>query len=172
MGEKSVGSVDLGLELFTGDEKPEQTLITAYSLEQGLREYYLTMAGKVQSESARTLFERLAAIEIIHQQKILHEYNTLSGTPISSEEFESKTVIEAVEGGLTMEQFFQSYQLDVGSDLEIIGLAMAIEAQALDLYLRGSQSSTNPEVGKTLLWIASEEKIHLTKLGELMENYK
>ena len=71
-----------------------------------------------------------------------------------------------------MEQFFQSYQLDVGSDLEIIGLAMTIEAQALDLYLRGSQSSTNPEVGKTLLWIASEEKIHLTKLGELMENYK
>ena len=57
MGEKSVGSVDLGLELFTGDEKPEQTLITAYSLEQGLREYYLTMAGKVQSESARTLLK-------------------------------------------------------------------------------------------------------------------
>jgi len=129
------------------------------------------MAGNVENESARNLFNKLASIEVIHKDKILNEYNRLTGQSISPHEFESKTVTKAVEGGLTMEQFYHAYQLDIGSDIEIIGLAMAIEAQALDLYLRGSQASNNPEVQKTLSWIASEEKTHLMKLGELMENY-
>ena len=44
--EIAVGPQDLGVHLFSGQEQPEDVLKTAYSLEQGLREFYLSMADQ------------------------------------------------------------------------------------------------------------------------------
>jgi len=61
------------------------------------------------------------------------------------------------------------FQPDLESVEDIIGLAMSIEAQALDLYLRAADRSNNPESKKILIQIADEEQTHLTQLGKLME---
>jgi len=53
-GHAAVGSQELGVELFDGSESPEDTLIVAYSLEQGLRDYYLSMAQKVKTPRFRS----------------------------------------------------------------------------------------------------------------------
>ncbi len=52
---------------------------------------------------------------------------------------------------------------------EIIGLAMSIEAQALDLYSRSAILSQDPENASILEHRANEEKEHLKKLGFLLE---
>jgi rubrerythrin len=52
---------------------------------------------------------------------------------------------------------------------DIIFLAMAIEGQALDLYLRAAGQTTSTEGQKILTKIAQEEKSHLASLGELMD---
>ncbi len=62
-GEAAFGSEELGLELFTGDEPPEQTLVVAYSLESGLRDFYLSMISRVQNEDVKNLFQKLSEIE-------------------------------------------------------------------------------------------------------------
>jgi len=162
--EAAFGKEELGLELFTGDESPETTLVVAYSLEQGLLDFYLSMIPKVKN-----LFKKLSEIEVKHRDRIFHEYVKISGKSSSREAFEKNIVIKAVEGGLTTQEYMDLFQPDLESVEDIIGLAMSIEAQALDLYLRAADRSNNPESKKILIQIADEEQTHLTQLGKLME---
>jgi len=53
---------------------------------------------------------------------------------------------------------------------DIIALAMSIEAQALDLYMRAADRTSNPQSKKVLIQIADEERTHLAQLGKLMES--
>ena len=78
-------------------------------------------------------------------------------------------VIKAVEGGLTTDEYIQMYKPDWESAVDIISLAMSIEAQALDLYTRASERSGDPQSKEALKKIAEEERVHLEQLGKLMD---
>lgn len=168
-GEAAVGKEDLGLELFTGDESLEKTLLVAYSLEAGLREFYSSMIPKIKNEDAQNIFKKLSEIEVKHQDRIFNEYIRLSGKPVGRQAFEKNVLHTVVEGGLTTEEYTNLFQPDWESAADIIGLAMSIEAQALDLYLRAADRSPNPESRKVLAQIGDEERAHLKQLGKLME---
>lgn len=168
-GEAAVGEEELGLELFTGDESPEKTLVVAYSLEAGLRDFYTSMIPRVKNKDAQNIFQKLSEIEVKHQDRIFNEYIRLSEKPLSREAFEENMVRTAVEGGLTTEEYTNLFQPDWESVPDIIGLAMSIEAQALDLYLRAAHRSPNPESRKVLAHIGDEERAHLKQLGKFME---
>ncbi len=168
--DRAIGPEDQGLDLFSGKESPAEALIVAYSMEDGLREYYLTMIPWVANREARELFEKLAAIEAKHQARILDEYRNITGTEVDREQFVEAKVVPAVEGGLTTEEYVRLYKPDLESVTEIIGLAMAIEAQALDLYQRAADRSDNDESKKVLMQIADEEHSHLAQLGKLFES--
>ena len=64
-GEAAFGSKETGLTLFTGDESPEKTLTVAYSLEDGLRDFYLSMILRVKNDDVKNIFKKLAEIEIV-----------------------------------------------------------------------------------------------------------
>jgi rubrerythrin len=167
--EKALGGEELGLELFTGRESPEEALVIAYSLEAGLQEFYVTMAPRVKHDAARKLFEKLSAIEVKHQQRIYDEYVSITATTMSREEFSREKVIPAMEGGLTTEEYMSIYKPDIEVVEEVISLAMAIEAQALDLYQRAAQRAEKAASQKMLYQIAGEERSHLEQLGKLFE---
>jgi rubrerythrin len=168
-GHVAVGPEELGLQLLTGKESIEETLLAAYSLEAGLRDFYLSMIAKVQNEDVKRLFQKLSDIEILHQDRIFNEYLTVSGKQTSREAFENDLVINAVEGGLTTDEYIQMFEPDWESTAEIISLAMSIEAQALDLYTRASERSEDPRNEAALKKIAEEERGHLVQLGKLMD---
>ncbi len=168
--EKAIGREEQGLDLFSGKESPEETIIVAYSLEEGLREFYVSMASRVKDENARTLFETLSTIEVKHQDRIFKEYLKISGTSVSREEFAKSTVASAMEGGLTTEEYLKLYQADLDIPAEVISLAMAIEAQALDLYQRAAERAGTEANKNALMQIANEERSHLEQLGKLFEN--
>jgi len=134
-----------GLSLFSGNETPEKTLIVAYSLEEGLRNFYLSMASRVKSDETGKLFEKLSEIEIKHQDRIFKEYTKIAEDPITREVFIQSVTIEAMEGGLTAEEYADTFDIDWESVEDIIGLAMSIEAQAMDLYQRAAEESDNPD---------------------------
>ena len=166
---KAIGPEDLGLDLFTGRETPRETLVVAYSLEQGLREFYVSMIPEVKNDAARQLFEKLSAIEIKHQDRIFAEYCKITGTDVDRDEFEKVVVAPAMEGGLTTGEYLKLYEPDLEVVEEVVSLAMAIEAQALDLYQRASERTTSEESRDSLVQIASEERAHLEQLGKLFE---
>lgn len=165
----AMGPEDLGLHLFSGTEKTEETLAVAYGLEQGLRDFYLSMAAKVRSEEAKKLFTKLADIEILHQNRIVDLHDQLTGIRRSKEDFAGNVVEKAMEGGLTTEQYLALYRPDLDSVPEIVSLAMSIEVQALDLYQRAAQRAADHDSRLLLLQIAQEERAHLEQLGRLLD---
>ena len=168
-GNKAVGPEDTGLYLFTGAETLPQILIVAYSLEKGLQDFYLSMSGEVSGAAVKDLFDKLARIETIHQERLLTEYRQETRTDISQETFEKTEVAPAMEGGLTTEQYLELYDPDLENETEVISLAMAIEAQALDLYQRTADRATTEEVRLALMRIADEERSHLKQLAGLLD---
>ncbi len=164
------GPEELGISLFSGAESPAESLVVAFSLEEGLREFYLTMMQKVKNSDARRLFEKLSEIELKHKERIFNQYLEISGVSISQDEFENKIVSPAMEGGLTTDEYLAQYHPDLEVTSEIVSMAMAIEAQALDLYQRASAHVSDEKSKAVLLQIADEERAHLQQLGRLFES--
>ena len=121
-------------------------------------------------DTVKNIFNKLAEIEISHKDRVFDEYVKIVGKTADREEFEQNLVKEVAEGGLTTQEYIELFQpADWESESDIIGLAMSIEAQALDLYMRAADRSGNPQSKKVLTQIANEERTHLAELGKLME---
>ena len=168
-GNIAKGPMDQGLELFDGKESVEDVLVVAYSLEKGLREFYQQMVARATVQPVKALFQKLFAIEINHQNRLLHEYNRITGKTFENANFDAEIVTPAVEGGISTEEFMQLFGADLDSTSEVVGLAMSVEAQALDMYQRASENAKDPESREVLHQIAMEEQEHLKLLGELFE---
>lgn len=163
------GSEEMGIELLTGKESIEETLIAAYSLEAGLRDFYVSMIEAVKQNDIKNLFQKLSEIELKHQDRIFDEYLQIAGKQVSRELFDNDLVVKAVEGGLTTDEYMQLFKPDMESAVDIISLAMSIEAQALDLYTRAADRSEDPRSKDALKKIAEEERSHLEQLGKLID---
>jgi len=157
------------MHVFSGEETLEDILILAYSLEQGLQDFYRLMADRTGEEKARELFELLAEIEDKHKDRIFEEYTGSTSSPPNREEFENQLVAEFMEGGMTTEEYFAHFRLDMGSRPDILDMAMTIEAQALDLYRRAADRFQDKEITPFFLRLSDEEKEHLRRLGQFME---
>ena len=163
------GPADLGLELFAGTESVEEVLVVAYSLEDGLCDFYLTMLDKTDNARVKEIFAKLSNIEIKHKERVFAEYLKVTGKTQSVQKFETDNVAAAVEGGLTTEEYMRLFQPDFDSVIDVISLAMSIEAQALDLYQRAADSAGDEKSKAALRQIAGEETAHLAQLGKLIE---
>ena len=166
----AIGPQDQGFDLFTGKEEPLDVLKVAYSLEQGLREFYLEMEKEAENPKIEDLFAKLSEIEVKHQMSIYIAYNEISTKEVSKDEFEKMVEIKALEGGLSTKEYLELFGSDLDSEIQVISLAMSIEAQALDLYERLSLKVENRQSRDIINQIAKEEKAHLASLGKLMDS--
>lgn len=168
-GQRASESEDHGMELFTNLSNPVEILRIAYSLEEGLQDFYVTMAPRAKSQKVRDIFNQLAAIEDLHKDRLFSEYSRITGSH-NRDTFEADLQKQLLEGGLTTREYLQRFSADLESVEEVIGMAMSIEGQALDLYSRSAQRTQNRENRKILEKIGAEEKKHLERLGELMDS--
>ena len=53
--------------------------------------------------------------------------------------------------------------------MDIVSIAISIEGQALDLYMRAAADSSDEEGRQMLLQMADEEKTQMTLLGDLLD---
>jgi rubrerythrin len=165
----AVGPQTQGMHLFEGDESAEAFLVTAYSLEQGLQQFYRDMADKAQSGAVKELFTKLAAIEEKHMDQVFERYQDLVDSAGSRQAFEDRITASALEGGLTQNQYLELFDPDLSVETDVISMAMSIEAQALDLYQRVADRVIDPDARSVVRQIAKEETEHLARLGELMD---
>lgn len=170
--EVAVGPEETGLHLFTRAESPEEAVIIGFGLEMGLRDFYLSMQSGASRQSTKALFGKLADIEILHQERLVELYQEITGTALTITEFAEKIAEPAMEGGLTTEEYLQLYRVDLDSELEVLGMALAIEAQALDLYLRAAEKSDTSTTKEVLFQIAEEERSHIAHLSDYIEQQR
>ncbi|MDH4318425.1 MAG: ferritin family protein [Desulfobulbaceae bacterium] len=170
-GEVAFGPREAGLEIFTRLGNLEEVLRIAYSLEAGLRDFYLRMLETVKNGETKKVFQFLSAVELKHQDKLLNRYCSLIGKRVSHQEFEVRVTMKLGEGALTTDEYINLFGVNAEEPGEAVTLAMAIEAQAQDLYHRAAQAATSDEIRYFFIDIVQEEKSHLKMLGELMDTF-
>jgi sulfur-carrier protein adenylyltransferase/sulfurtransferase len=168
-GFKAKGPVELNLDLITGEESPAQMIAIAYGLEEALEKFYLKVIERVNDQAVTALLKMLWAVEERHKRLFREHYQRLKTTegqelPVSEDPSD-----QIIEGGFRFSEFLKQNEESLQDSIGVLDLAMMIETQALDLYLRFGQKTTLRSTQEILFQIADEEKAHLSALGKLLE---
>jgi sulfur-carrier protein adenylyltransferase/sulfurtransferase len=168
-GPKATGPVELNLDLVKGDESPEQIIILAYGMEKALQLFYETLVRQSPDKELQGLFGKLAQVEVRHEQRLFEVYGQVASGGQDLATFESAIVPQTLEGGFNADEFLKANKSRLQTVPEVLDLAMMLETQALDLYLRFAGQCEQPQTREVLYTLAGEEKAHLASLGRLME---
>jgi sulfur-carrier protein adenylyltransferase/sulfurtransferase len=163
----SKAAVDQGMYLIEGNETVEEVVALAYGLEEGSRRFYQELAERSELPEARRLFETLRDAEVRHEDQLWERYRALPGKPDVRRMFVENIVPRALEGGLSPDQLLTRHPEAVGGYGDALDLAMALETDALDLYLRMAAAFDDAEIQSVFFELAEEERGHLKKLGAL-----
>ena len=85
------------------------------------------------------------------------------------ESFESTIVPRTLEGGFDAKGLLEANKSHLQMLSEVLELAMMLETQALDLYLRFADRISQVQTKEVLFTLAGEEKAHLASPGRLLE---
>ncbi len=168
-GPKAAGPQELNLSLVRGDETPAEIITLAYGMEKALQLFYETLQGQSQDQKLQALFKQLAGVEIRHEERLFEAYRQVATDPKDKESFESTIVPETLEGGFDAREFLETNKSHLQSEPQVLDLAMMLETQALDLYLRFAGRCQQAGTREVLFSLAGEEKAHLASLGHLLE---
>jgi rubrerythrin len=169
-GLKAVGPVELNLDLIQGDESPVAMIEISYGMEETLRKFYLLAGEEINNGEVVALLKKLGDIEERHKQILLSRYAELNPSEPDGQAGLADRLPQILEGGFKFSEFLGQNRTAFQSIPELLDLAMMIETQALDLYLRFAIKMSEESSRKILYKIADEEKAHLEALGKLKDN--
>jgi sulfur-carrier protein adenylyltransferase/sulfurtransferase len=164
-GQKAAGAYEMNLDLVRGDESPEEIVVLAYGMEKALREFYETVRSGCPDREVAALCRDLAQAEFQHQQQLL----ALDRQAGASRDLEAAASADTLEGGFKVKEFLEKNRAQLQTAGQVLELAMMLETQALDLYLRFAHRCTRAATQEVLFAVAAEEKVHLARLGNLLE---
>jgi sulfur-carrier protein adenylyltransferase/sulfurtransferase len=146
-------------------------LALAWLLEEGARTFYLTLAQRSDEPSISELFHELVGAELSHQQTLVSLCPTVTGQAAGADfpydllpEPPSETLLES---GVTLEEAL--CWCEGKHPHEILELALALETNAYDRYLRMCEEATQEEARSVFHRLAEAEKRHLHRLGEQLD---
>ncbi len=170
MGFQVPGAEDVNLSLINPDAEFSDVWKIAYAMEEGLQRFYLTLEEHETRDEYKQLFKKLAGFEDLHKERLKKGYDVDESTTGDLATFlqENPDLVEAGD----LNQLSPLVSISQLTDLiDIFSLAMAIEAQSLDLYTRFSAQATQIESKKLFQDLADEEKTHLNYLSIEMNKY-
>ena len=168
-GPKATGPRELNLSLVRGDETPVEIITLAYGMEKALQLFYETLQGESQDQELRALFQQLARVEVKHEDRLFAAYRQAAADAQGRESFEATIVPQILEGGFDAQEFLEANRDHLKTVPEVLDLAMMLETQALDLYLRFTERCEQAATREVLYILAGEERDHLARLGGLLE---
>lgn len=168
-GDKASGPQELNLDMVRGDESPEEMLKLAFGLEQALEIFYDKCLEQAEDKDLKDLFTKLEHVEAVHKKKIYDRYAALVENAPDMAAFEADMTSDVMEGGFQVKDFLAANQPWLKSLLEVLELAMMLETQALDLYMRFAEKSLEEGTKQVLFTLADEEKAHLKSLSRLFD---
>jgi rhodanese-related sulfurtransferase/rubrerythrin len=168
-GGKAAGPQELNLDLVRGDETPPEMIALAYGMEMGLGIVYKEMTERSDDPELKSLLTTLAGIETRHKERLLEILAEIDSPINDTDAYEAGLRPSILEGGFGLDDFMRENESFFGSVQGVLDLAMMLETQALDLYLRFAEKSTDERTQSVLFSIADEEKAHLGSLGDMMD---
>lgn len=168
-GATASGPQELNLDMVRGDESPEEMLKLAYGLERALEIFYHQTLKRAEDKDLKDLLTKLEHVEEVHKEKVYERYQALVPDAPDMAAFEADMNPEIMEGGFRVKEFLEENQPWMKTTGQILELAMMLETQALDLYLRFAEKSREEGTKQVLFKLADEEKVHLKTLGRLLD---
>lgn len=168
-GVKAAGPKELNLEMIKEDETPAKIIMIAYAMEAASQTFYRETKEKTDDSRLNELLATLIDVEEKHKKMLEGLFSQVESTDkdfkaLKEKVSESKTM----EGGFDIKGFMKENTAFLDSFKNVVELAMTLETQSLDLYLRFAEKSGHQETKDVLFTIAEEEKGHLKSLGNLL----
>ena len=168
-GLTAFGPAEMGMVPLKGDETSQEIIVLAYGMEDGLAGFYRSLSEKTDDTEMVELLHKLSKIEENHKKKLFDLYVALESNVRDREAFEKDIVSDVMEGGFSTQEFLEKNSESMKTVPDVLSMAMMLETQAMDLYMRYSEK-VGMEKSKSIFYdIAEEEKAHLKSLGHLME---
>lgn len=168
-GAKAGGPYELNLDLVRGDETVSDMLKLAFGMEKALGIFYEAMREKSQDQDVVNLLTKLGHIEEAHKRQVFERYQAVTPGVGDMAALEAGVAGEVMEGGYNVKDFLAKNEPHLKTPAQVLEVAMMVETQALDLYLRFADKSRDGETRKALYAIAEEEKTHLAALARLLD---
>jgi rhodanese-related sulfurtransferase/rubrerythrin len=168
-GAKADGPHEFHMEFLGNGDSLEAMIKLAFNMEIGLGKVYLSLREKTNDPDLFDLFSNLGAYEeshkeqlreICHQMGITDEYGIVN---------EGEDETNLMEGGYRIDEFLAKNAPYLETTTNVLNVAMMVETQSLDLFLRLADKVTDEKAKEFLIKLADEEKRHLTLLGQLLE---
>ena len=168
-GQTAEGPQSWGLELAEPGEGPARALSLAFDLERGLKAAYQALADQAGSQDLAALYGKLAGFEDKHMERLRQAWGLLEPGEREGVELESQEPAPRMEGGWDVSHFVAQHQEQGSDPAQVIMLAMGLETQAMDLYLRLAQHLEKPASQEIFLGLSDEEQSHLEALAQMLE---
>ena len=149
-GQAAAGPPEMGMMLVKGDETPQDIICLAYGLEEGLRKFYAAATQMAIEAEVIKVLSQLAEIEERHKQRLFDLYKAIDAADTTIESFESKVNSELMEGGFDPDKLLESSKPAFKNATDVLSLAMMLEAQGMDLYMRYADKSEDAQVKEIL----------------------
>src|SRR5512137_1093494 len=76
-GLKAFGPAEMGMTPLRGNETPQEVIVLAYGMEQGLADFYSRVSAMTHDSEAKKIIGKLVQIEEKHKDKLFALYQTL-----------------------------------------------------------------------------------------------
>lgn len=167
-GHETSGPAEMGMVLLTGHETSGEVIILAYGLETGLKDFYTRIGETTDDPDVSELLGKLAKIEDHHRQRLYNLYASLVPGTVDQQSIETGAGSGILEGGFETDTFIEQNRPAMQTSVGVLDVAMMLETQAMDLYMRYAEKSSDDKAKQIFSDLANEEKAHLKRLGDLM----
>ena len=159
------------VEVFDIASDLPKLLMTAMDLEKGAHLFYTNFLKSSAPEALRPTLIDLSKAEELHARKVYRHITEVDSTVMPFEKLYAGLKGNILEGGQTFHEMATRFSEMVGDIcLNIIEIALAIEAAAFDLYKTMAERTADPLAKKTFIDIAQAEKGHMRKLSRAIEH--
>lgn len=163
----AVGAYEAGLAYFSRASRPEELISLSFALEEGNRVFYERVSKDLKKEEA-SIFRSMGQAEERHKETLreLHaRVSGKSGDPAPPEGMETGGFLE---GGAPVEETLEWAK---GRTLrEILELAVAMEANALDRYIKMGRAVADERSREVFVALSREEQEHLERMASLLDS--
>ena len=161
------GAYEAGLAYFSRASGPEALISLSFALEEGNRLFYERISQDLKEEEAASIFRSMGQAEERHKETLRELHARVSGIRGDPAPPEGMEAGEFMEGGIPLKETLAAAK---GKTLEeILELAVAMEANALDRYIKMGRTVADERSREVFLTLSREERTHLERMTSLLD---
>ncbi|RJQ47262.1 MAG: hypothetical protein C4538_05455 [Nitrospiraceae bacterium] len=156
--------------MITGREDLMQSLIEAFLMEKGTREFYSHASEISKNAEARKMFSELAGWEAKHMDYIQYLYQAMQGDIEAQtfDEFNKTANAPVTEAGIPVKDLKSRIdKYEITDEMGALKLAMEVEGKAYNLYLKLSRDAKDANARVVFRDMMEQEVKHVEYLKKL-----